>query len=167
MVTTSTTMISRERFRVGAARARVESDSQGHSRSKERFREDRSAMLKQSDADMEIGKPLHESFLSISTSFSQPRHNTMRYRNNSRPDEQLLMGRIRPGGAPAIDCRTHATVPNNQPTPDVIAMASAPQKVTRIAPDITLAPPACAASPPRSARNSSDVPATRGIRPAP
>src|ERR1035438_7510420 len=60
--------------------------------------------------------------------------------------------------------RTHATVPNNHPTPDVIAMASAPQKVTRIAPTITLAPPACAASPPRSARNSSEVPATRGIQ---
>jgi hypothetical protein len=38
--------------------------------------------------------------------------------------------------------RTHATVPNNHPTPEVIAMASAPQKVTRIAPAITLAPPA-------------------------
>src|SRR5664280_3779579 len=62
--------------------------------------------------------------------------------------------------------RTHATVPNSHPTPEVIAMASAPQKVTRIAPVITLAPPACAASPPRSARKSSEVPDTRAINPA-
>ena len=61
---------------------------------------------------------------------------------------------------------THATVPNSHPTPEVIAMASAPQNVTRIAPAITLAPPARAASPPRSARNSSEVPDTRGIKPA-
>src|ERR1035438_2658760 len=69
-----------------------------------------------------------------------------------------------PGMLPTV--RTHATVPNSQPTPAVIAMASAPQKVTRIAPVIILAPPACAARPPRSARNSNDVPATRGISPA-
>src|ERR1019366_4417383 len=62
--------------------------------------------------------------------------------------------------------RTHATVPNSHPTPEVIAMASAPQNVTRIAPAVTLAPPACAANPPRSARNAREVPATRGIRPA-
>ena len=45
-------------------------------------------------------------------------------------------------------------------------MASAPQKVTRIAPVATPAPPARAANPPRSARNTSEVPATRGIKPA-
>src|ERR1019366_3864775 len=61
---------------------------------------------------------------------------------------------------------SHTTVPNSHPTPEVIAMASAPQKVTRIAPLITLAPPACAANPPRSARNSSEVPDTKGINPA-
>src|SRR5664280_138556 len=67
-----------------------------------------------------------------------------------------------PGLLPII--RTHATVPNSHPMPEVIAMASAPQKVTRIAPVITLAPPACAASPPRSARKSSEVPDTRSYR---
>src|SRR5664279_588393 len=74
-----------------------------------------------------------------------------------RPFEQAREPRLLP------IVRTHATVPNSHPTPEVIAMASAPQKVRRIAPVITLAPPACAASPPRSARNNSEVPATRGI----
>src|ERR1035438_7488453 len=59
----------------------------------------------------------------------------------------------------------HATVPKSQPTPAVRAMASAPQKVTRIAPIVTPAPPARAANPPRSARNSNEVPATRAIKP--
>src|ERR1019366_3981771 len=72
--------------------------------------------------------------------------------------------RSQPGLFPTV--RAHATVPNNHPTPEVIAMASAPQKVTRIAPVIILAPPASAANPPSIARNSSEVPATRGIRPA-
>src|ERR1017187_4179034 len=45
-----------------------------------------------------------------------------------------------------------------------LAMARAPQNVTRIAPGITLAPPACAAKPPSSARNNREVPETRGIR---
>ena len=44
-------------------------------------------------------------------------------------------------------------------------MAIAPQNVTRIAPIVTPAPPARAANPPRSARNTSEVPETRGIRP--
>src|SRR5450631_3007337 len=60
----------------------------------------------------------------------------------------------------------HATVPNSAPTPAVNAMASAPQNVTRIAPTVIPAPPARAASPPRMARNTSEVPETRGIRPA-
>src|ERR1017187_2900897 len=45
-------------------------------------------------------------------------------------------------------------------------MASAPQNVTRIAPTVSPAPPARAANPPRSARNNSEVPETRGIKPA-
>jgi hypothetical protein len=57
-----------------------------------------------------------------------------------------------------------AAVPNRAPTPAVSAMARAPQNVTRNAPSFTLAPPACAARPPRSARNNSEVPETRGIR---
>src|SRR5207248_3724484 len=57
----------------------------------------------------------------------------------------------------------HATVPNSVPTPAVTAIASAPQNVTRIAPTSTPAPPARAASAPRSVRNTNDVPATRGI----
>src|SRR5665213_3513566 len=55
---------------------------------------------------------------------------------------------------------THATVPKSVPTPAVTAIASAPQNVTRIAPPVTGAPPACAARPPRNARNSSEVPET-------
>src|SRR5271166_2098858 len=43
----------------------------------------------------------------------------------------------------------YAIVPNTQPTLAVTAIASAPQNVTRIAPIITPAPPACAASPDR------------------
>src|SRR5664280_2624380 len=79
-----------------------------------------------------------------------------------------LMARVENGTGPGLRpiVRTHTTVPNSHPMPEVIAMASAPQKVTRIAPVITLAPPACAASPPRSARKSSEVPDTRGINPA-
>src|SRR5450759_1642868 len=59
---------------------------------------------------------------------------------------------------------THATVPNRAPTPAVNPMASAPQNVTRIAPTVKGAPPACAATPPRSARKTSEVPETRKIR---
>src|ERR1035438_2790064 len=59
-----------------------------------------------------------------------------------------------------------AIVPNSAPTPAVSAMARAPQNVTRIAPTVTPAPPARAATPPRSARNTSEVPETRGISPA-
>jgi len=57
-----------------------------------------------------------------------------------------------------------AAAPKSAPTPAVSAMARAPQNVTRIAPSRTLAPPACAANAPSSARNISEVPATRGIR---
>src|ERR1700686_3859907 len=55
----------------------------------------------------------------------------------------------------------HTTVPNKAPTPAVSPIASAPQKVTRIAPTATPAPPAPAANAPKSARNSSEVPGTR------
>ena len=59
----------------------------------------------------------------------------------------------------------HTTVPKSAPTPAVSAMASAPQNVTRTAPLATPAPPTRAATPPRSARNTSDAPDTTGIRP--
>ena len=45
-------------------------------------------------------------------------------------------------------------------------MARAPQNVTRIAPTVTPAPPARAATPPRTARDTSEVPETSGISPA-
>ena len=51
--------------------------------------------------------------------------------------------------------------PNSAPTPAVMAMASAPQKVTRHAPTSTPAPPVCAATPPSRAKNTSAVPATQ------
>src|SRR6185312_6860937 len=60
---------------------------------------------------------------------------------------------------------SHATAPNNAPTPAVSTIAIAPQKVTRNAPMVTPAPPTCAANPPNNARNTSDVPATRKINP--
>ena len=50
--------------------------------------------------------------------------------------------------------------------PAVIAMASAPQNVTRITLGVTLAPPARAANAPKSARKSSEVADTKTIRPA-
>jgi len=73
--------------------------------------------------------------------------------------------------APGAECALSAAVaadqvPNSVPTPAVTPMARAPQKVTRSAPTVTPAPPARAANPPRSARNNSEVPETRGIRPA-
>ena len=58
----------------------------------------------------------------------------------------------------------HTIAPNNAPTPAVTPMAKTPQKVTRIAPTVTPAPPAPAANAPKSARNSSEVPGTRIIR---
>ena len=63
-----------------------------------------------------------------------------------------------PNGAP------HTTVPNKAPTPAVNPIASAPQKVTRIAPTATRAPPALAANAPKSARNSSEVAGTKITR---
>ena len=53
--------------------------------------------------------------------------------------------------------------PNKVPTPAVIAMASAPQKVTRKAARVIGAPPAPAPNPPKIARNTSEVPATKGM----
>src|SRR5882724_9073747 len=61
---------------------------------------------------------------------------------------------------PCSDTLTlHSThvVPKRAPTPAVRPMANAPHNVTR-------APPTRAANPPKSARNSSDVPETTGIR---
>lgn len=57
----------------------------------------------------------------------------------------------------------YAIAPTSQPMPAVIAIARPPQNVTRIAPIITLAPPARAASPPISARTASDDRETKGI----
>jgi len=46
----------------------------------------------------------------------------------------------------------------------VTAIVKAPQKLTRAAPLTTLAPPVCAANPPRAAKNIKDAPETRNIR---
>jgi hypothetical protein len=56
------------------------------------------------------------------------------------------------------------TVPNKTPTPAVIAMASAPQNVTRNTLGMTLAPPTRAANAPKSASKMTEVPATMTIR---
>jgi len=58
-------------------------------------------------------------------------------RSNGRPVKSDRQHPFGPG---------HASVPNSEPTPAVSAMASAPQNVTRIAPNITAAPPARGAS---------------------
>src|SRR3954454_18850096 len=55
---------------------------------------------------------------------------------------------------------SYTTVPNRAPTPAVSPMARAPQNVTRSAPTQVLAPPASAASPPSTARNTSELAAT-------
>ena len=54
-------------------------------------------------------------------------------------------------------------VPNRAPMSAVIAIAKAPQKVTRPAPTSTFAPPARAAKAPISARKTSALPATMGM----
>ena len=59
-----------------------------------------------------------------------------------------------------LETIAHTSVPNKAPTPAVMPMASAPQKVTLIAPGIMSAPPARAANAPSSARKSSEVPDT-------
>ena len=51
-------------------------------------------------------------------------------------------------------------VPNNAPIPAVIAIARAPQKVTRIVAASMFAPPVLAPTAPRNARNSKDAAAT-------
>jgi len=63
--------------------------------------------------------------------------------------------------AHALDMAVHGAVPNSAPTPAVTAIASAPQNVTRNAPEATLAPPTRAAIPPSSAKKNNDVPDTR------
>lgn len=57
--------------------------------------------------------------------------------------------------------------PKSLPTPAVIAIASAPQKVTRQAPSRTPAPPTRADKPPNAARKAIDVTETQRIRPWP
>jgi len=56
----------------------------------------------------------------------------------------------------------YTTAPNNAPTLAVMPMASTPHRVTRQAPTKTFAPPALAATAPRLARNSRDMPQIHG-----
>ena len=70
-------------------------------------------------------------------------------------------GGQRPGAGDLLSHNSYTAVPKSAPTPAVIAIASAPQNVTRIAPAVTPAPPTRAANPPRSARKNSEVPETR------
>jgi hypothetical protein len=71
---------------------------------------------------------------------------------------------------PAIRVQLHdqgsryGVAPNRAPAAAVTAMASAPQNVTRVAPLITLAPPADAAHAPSMARKNREAPATTGIK---
>jgi hypothetical protein len=65
------------------------------------------------------------------------------------------------GGQP----RFQTAAPKSAPTPVVMAMANAPQNVTRPVLRQTLAPPARAAAAPSTARNNSDEPVSHGIKP--
>src|SRR6185436_5477159 len=74
-----------------------------------------------------------------------------------------LCGKLSIGFAAAFVSLEHqTTAPNSAPTPYVIAIASAPQNVTLVAPTLADAPPARAASPPRIANNTRHVPVTAG-----
>jgi hypothetical protein len=78
-------------------------------------------------------------------------------------DEPLV--EYRQANAPAgLRTRHQTTAPNSAPTPAVIAIASAPQKVTRHAPIRTPAPPARAATAPNKARKKNAVADIHGIR---
>jgi len=61
---------------------------------------------------------------------------------------------------PHTSFAVYRTVPNKTPTPAVIPIASAPQKVMRITLGTTGAPPARAATAPKSERKISEHPAT-------
>lgn len=69
------------------------------------------------------------------------------------------------GGIECARAPAHqTTAPNNAPTPAVMAIAIAPQEVTRRAPTSMPAPPTQAAVAPRMARKRSDAPETQTIR---
>ena len=72
---------------------------------------------------------------------------------------------LRTASTAAVNPRHHTTAPNSAPTPAVIAIASAPQKVTRHAPTRAPAPPTRAATAPSKARKTSDVPDTQPNQP--
>jgi hypothetical protein len=57
-----------------------------------------------------------------------------------------------------------AVVPKSAPTPEVAAMAKTPQNITRRLPIKMRAPPACAATAPRIARQINDVVDTNKMR---
>jgi len=61
-----------------------------------------------------------------------------------------------------MDGTSQTTVPKNEPTAAVAAMAIAPQSVTLAAPVATLAPPTRAATAPNAAREISELAATTG-----
>ena len=63
-----------------------------------------------------------------------------------------------------VDAQMQADVLKEAPTPAVNAIANAPQNVTRMIPFIKGAPPVRAATPSRSAKNTSEVVETSGIR---
>lgn len=72
-------------------------------------------------------------------------------------------GDARRPGAVRVGAAGQTTAPNSEPTPAVIAIASAPQKATRHAPASMPAPPARAATAPSTARNTIEVPETHAI----
>src|ERR1700687_445085 len=63
-----------------------------------------------------------------------------------------------------LSLSSHTMVPNSAPTPIVIPIARAPQNVTRVAPRSIFAPPTRAASKPKHARKTREVPATTKIK---
>ena len=65
------------------------------------------------------------------------------------------------GEVNGVRIRDQTIAPNNRPMPAVMAMAMAPQNLTRTTAVTMLAPPARAPTPPRRARNISEVTDTK------
>jgi hypothetical protein len=80
-----------------------------------------------------------------------------------RPLAKVRLGQIRVKGSQSSN-GGYTTAPNRWPMPAVMAMASAPQKVTLPAPIQIFAPPTRAARPPMIARKTKELAATTGTK---
>ena len=83
------------------------------------------------------------------------------YESDRRTYAETLASDRAPAGRSLRTGCAHTVAPNSAPTPAVIAIASAPQAVTRHAPTAMLDPPTRAATAPSMARNRSELPASQ------